>query len=161
MPDAKRFYWDACNFLYYLNGDKGRLPTLESLLYQSSRGDITIFTSTISIAEVAFVVHEVQARTLDEQEERKLDRFWGDRNTIQLAEFHRVIATAARTLIREAMIRRWTLHPNDAMHLATAQLLGVDEVHTYDDKLFKFSPLIGRPIHEPKSDQLPLPVAIS
>lgn len=160
MADPKRFYWDACNFLYYLNGDKDRLPTLEALLYQASRGDLTIFTSTISIAEVAFVVHEVRARMLDEQEVQKLDRFWGDRNTIVLVEFHRVIATAARTLIRQAMIRRWRLDPNDAMHLATAQILGVDEVHTYDDKLFKFSPLVGCPIHEPKSDQLPLPVSV-
>jgi predicted nucleic acid-binding protein len=144
--------------LYCLNGDAKRLPILDALLQQSLRGDLIIFTSTISIAEVAFVAAEILARKLDERQEQLIDRFWGDRNTIELVEFHRVIAVGARTLIRQAMLQRWKLRANDAMHLATAQILAVDEFHTYDGELFKFSPLTGYPIHEPKGDQLPLPV---
>ena len=32
MPDGRLYYWDANVFLYYLNGDSEKLPTLDGIL---------------------------------------------------------------------------------------------------------------------------------
>ena len=48
----------------------------------------------------------------------------------------------------------------DAIHLATARRLGVQEFHTYDEKLLKYQGDLGFPIREPiaAAPELPFPV---
>ena len=59
-PEPTRNYWDSCAFLSYINGVSDRLPTLDALLEESADPDNEreIVTSTFTIAEVAFVLHE-------------------------------------------------------------------------------------------------------
>jgi hypothetical protein len=54
MPDPNRFYWDACVFLAAVNGETDRVPHIDALMDAASKGDILIFTSTVSIVEVSF-----------------------------------------------------------------------------------------------------------
>lgn len=157
MPDTF-IYWDACNFLSYINEHQGRMPTLDALLDGSANGSITIYTSALSQVEVAFAASEQQRRALDPQEEQKIDALWNDPDAISLVEYHDGIGKQARALIRDAITHGWSLKPLDAVHLATAMWLSqsgfqVDEFHTYDGSLEKYAAIVGFTICEPHTAQ--------
>jgi predicted nucleic acid-binding protein len=71
-------------------------------------------------------------------------------------ELHNGIAIQARTLMRQALLQGWSLKPPDAIHLASAQWLEVEEPHTYDDKLPRYAAMNSRKICAPYTTQLRL-----
>lgn len=157
MPDTF-IYWDANPFLSYINEHPDRMPTLDILLDGSADGNNTICTSAISQVEVAFAASEQQQRALDPQEEQKIDSLWSDPEAVALVEYHGGIGRQARTLMRDAIARGWSLKPLDAVHLATAMWLAqvgfqVDEFHTYDGALEKYAVIVGFTICEPHTAQ--------
>lgn len=151
MPDT--YYWDSCCFISYLEADPNRVPVLQALLDEAARGDITIVTSVLSIAEVAFVAAERVA--LDQAQEEAIEALWD--GPVRLAEFHRLAAQDARSFIREGLAAGRGLKPADAIHLATASRLGVTEVHTYDGPMSRWDGHLGPiQIKEPWVAQMPL-----
>ena len=65
-------------------------------------------------------------------------------------EVYPLIVARARNLIRAGVPRGWTgLKPIDAIHIATAQQMGVAEMHTRDERLFRYKEIVGFPITEP------------
>jgi predicted nucleic acid-binding protein len=151
MPDT--FYWDACVFLSAVNGDPARLPHIEAMLDAASKGDLVVLTSTLSKVEVAFGATEQQARALDPEVEAKIDELWDSGSPVKLVEFHELLASDARGLIRKAVAKGWSLRPADAVHLATAMRYRAGKFHTYDDRLQKFTGDIGIAIEEPVAPQ--------
>jgi predicted nucleic acid-binding protein len=145
-----RSYWDACVFLSYINGDADRLPEIENLLEAARQGAIEIVTSMVSIVEVARGAQE-QVGKLDDDAMAKIETLWEPPSPIKLVEFHRLIAAEARHLIRNGIIRGWSLKPMDAIHLATAANIGADELVTFDTALEKYAELISVPIVRPLS----------
>jgi predicted nucleic acid-binding protein len=127
----------------YLNETEGRAPHIEALLTLAEAGKLEIVTSTVTIAEVAFAASEQINGALDPQIEVKIAALWGP--PVRMAEFHAAVGARAAQLIRDAMVRKTGLKPMDAIHLATADQVGVDEFHTYDH-LNSFKPLVGFPI---------------
>ena len=157
MPDTFT-YWDACNFLSYVNEHPDRMPTLDALLADSASGNVTIYTSALSQVEVAFAASEQKRRVLDPQEEQKIDSLWSDPDVVSLVEYHDGIGRQARALMRDAIARGWSLKTLDAIHLATAMWLAqagfqVDEFHTYDGSLEKYGAIVGFTICEPHATQ--------
>jgi predicted nucleic acid-binding protein len=150
-PEPTRNYWDSCVFLSYINGVADRLPTLDALLDESAdpEKDREIVTSTFTIAEVAFALHEKAQQALDASAERNIDALWSDRYAVRLIDFHEVIARDARSLIRGAVGDGLSLKPGDAVHLASARALGCAEFHTYSKDLPRYSDLTGLTIIEP------------
>jgi predicted nucleic acid-binding protein len=142
-------YWDANVFLSYINGEPSRLPTIDTLLQQSSNGDFTVVTSTISLTEVAFAEMEKLGGALDEAVEQRIDALFADRSVVSLIEFHEGVARDARRLMRRAMVQGLSLKPPDAIHLASALRLGVDMLHTYDRRMHGYGNIVGFPIAEP------------
>lgn len=57
--------------------------------------------------------------------------------------------------MREAIQKGWSLKPPDAIHLATAKRCGVDEFHTYESALEKYSEIIGCRIGKPQISRFP------
>ena len=155
MPDDPQIiYWDANNFLSYINEHPDRMPVLEALLENSTTGSIQLYTSEVSRVEVAFALVERQRRALDSQTEELIDSLWADTATITMVEYHSGISSVARGLMRQAVPHDWSLKPLDAIHLATAQWLlnvgiQVEEFHTYDKSLEKYGSLVGFKICEP------------
>jgi len=154
MTDPRRYYWDACVFLTYINGVPDRVPIIDDFMSRSRRGEIEIVTSVLSQVGVAFAVQEKTAGLLDQTVEEKIDRMWADRKAIKLAEFHPLLYREARGLIRFAMQNGWSLKPPDAIHLATAKRLQVSEIHTYERSAWnKYEPQLGIKICEPEPRQ--------
>ena len=155
MPDGRLRYWDANIFLYYLNGDSEKLPTLDAILEDISKnGKDKIVTSVLSKVEVAWVASEKNTRALSQDEEARIDALWNDSSVIELVDFNDEITHIARSLLRRSMARGWDgLKTNDAIHLATAEWVGANEEHTYDAKLFRYSELIGLDIKTPVAEQ--------
>jgi predicted nucleic acid-binding protein len=151
MPKTiRRIYWDASAFMAYINEVPDRVAEVEAMLAEARRGEIQIITSVLTIAEVALAESEILGRALDPAIEAKIDALWAPGSPVQLVEAHQIIAEKARELQRNGATQGWTgLRSMDAMHLATAQHEGVDEVHTYDSKWPKYAPAIGCPISRP------------
>jgi len=148
------FYWDSCVFISYLGKHPARTGVLDAIVddIQKSDGKKKIVASQIAKVEVAFAGNT----PLTSAEEQLIDDFWADDTVIELIEFHDQIAKLARQLIRESRSRGvHQIKPIDAIHLATAISVGVNEFHTYncvhfnwykDDVKFKIcEPYIAQP----------------
>lgn len=155
MPDEpKRIYWDACVFLDYVEGAPKWMPVLDALLEQASESDeLVIYTSTVSITEVAFAKAEKDGRSLDPNIEAEIDALWNDRSAVKLVEFNEVIARGARRLMRQGIEHGRQLKPLDAIHLATAQNRRGVEFHTTDDRLQKNWQDLESPVHDPFTEK--------
>ena len=151
-----RFYWDSCVFLSYINGDPGRIDTLDAILgnIHKSNGQSQIVTSILTKIEVAGSMTEYTTRVLSPSIEQQIDALWNGTSVIVMIELHDGIAILARNLMRQALTQGWSLKPPDAIHLASAQWLGVEELHIYDDKLPRYATMIGCKICEPYVTQL-------
>ena len=156
MPgNPQLIYWDSCVFLTYINADPTRIDVLDVILHEIrvSNGAKKIVTSIIAKVEVAGSGMEGTTNRLSLDIEQKIDALWNDDSVIGLIELHDAIAMRARELMRKARAQAWSLKPPDAIHLASAQWLGVEEFQTYDERLYKYSTLVGCTICEPYTSQ--------
>lgn len=143
-------YGDSNIFIHYFNNQPDYIATLEQLFDEISKDrDRKIITSAFSIIEVAHVANEKINSKLLPDIEKKLDEFWMDDSLIEFIDFHEKLARDARTLMRQALQDGYTLKGPDALHLASAQSIGVSEFLTYDTGLFKYAAMTGFKIREP------------
>lgn len=155
MPDeVRRIYWDSCVPLSYLNDDPSRVPTIEELFKQARAEEIELLTSAVSRVEVAFVQSEKADGVLDAEAEEAIEAFWSPGSPIKTVEFYDLIADSAKALIRKGIEQDWgNLKPMDAIHIATAQRMQVSEMHSYDDRVKKWSGHLGFPITDAQTAQ--------
>ncbi len=151
---TRKLYWDSNVFISYFSKTTGRVETIESLLdeVRDSQGEIKIFTSVLSRAEVAFVEYElVKDKPLLPDTEKVIDDFWADDSVIELIEVHEQIVKMSRTIMRNAKAGGYKVpKPPDAIHLATAKWIEAAELHTYDVNHFeKCGKEIGVVVCEP------------
>jgi predicted nucleic acid-binding protein len=150
MPKISYVYCDANVFLAYFNAEAGRVTILDQLFEEVQKDNQRkIVTSVVSITEVSHVAEERTRNRLDKKVYDALENFWGDNSLIEFVDFNELIARQARDLIRKAIILKYALRPNDAIHLTSAGFVGVGECFTYDQKLHKFSNIVGYDIREP------------
>lgn len=157
------FYWDSNVFLSYLNGQSDRTEAIRSLWTEvSSANGNHIFTSTFTIAEVAFVEAEKLQKSTSAKIEKRIDDMWKD-PAIKLVEAPEIVMRMARSIMRKAVDQgRRTLKPPDAIHLATAIWLNENvkpilSFHTYDKDLEPLAELTGLKICEPIPNQYRIP----
>lgn len=155
MPDdPRRIYWDANVPLSFLNGLTDRVPTIEELFRQARAEEIELLTSSVSRVEVAFAKSEKDSGSLDEGTEEAIEAFWAPGSPLKTVEFYDLIADGAKALIRQGIEQGWGgLKPMDAIHIATAQRMGVAEMHTYDERVKKWSGKLGFAITDPQTAQ--------
>lgn len=164
MP-VRKVYWDACTFLGLLNQEKGKIGPCRNVWDECEQGHTIIFTSFLSFVEVFRAKCEGLIKPLLQEDDAKvlqlLRQGW-----ITTAVLDERISLAARALMRNYPECK---KPADAIHLATAMSLNVDEMHTFDQSdLLKLdgkvarldkNPLticLPRPTQPPPSDNLPL-----
>lgn len=155
MPEpARRVYWDADVLISWLEDNPERAPMIGLLLDDARAGELEIVTSVLATVEVAFTRSEKMTRTLDPDFEARIADLWAPGGPVKQVELYPLVAVRARNLIREGVSRGWTgLRANDAVHIATAEQLGVAEMHSYDAQLQRYSEILGFPICEPRSEQ--------
>lgn len=163
-PLPRYLYWDACLFIDFFDETPNRIDTLMDVMREvRAHTNATIYTSILTITEVNHLAVEQRHKTLSPDAIRILDNLWGDRNLITLIEFNRTIADIARDLSRQAITFDWRLKPADAIQLASAYWIKqrvkrqIDEIHTYDDRLYKFTTIVDLPICAPYALQSSLP----
>lgn len=161
MPTEKKayFYWDSCVFMSYINGHKDRMPTIEALWREiGGNNSARIITSYFTQVEVAFAEREMNEGKLDPDIEQAIKNMWRDESVV-LVELHQTITDISRDLMRTALERGLSVPKGkDAIHLATARWVSenvspIIKFHTYDEKLFPLSDLIGIPIKQPIAQQ--------
>lgn len=142
------YYWDACVFLSYISNEVGRADIVEAMLEDCQRGDISISTSALTVAEVAYAALEKDKKVADPTIERRIETLWLPATRINLVDVYPVISRDARALMRQGLSLSLIPKPPDAIHLATAKKIGAKEVHSYD-RLQKYTVLAGLPVKEP------------
>jgi predicted nucleic acid-binding protein len=98
------------------------------VLDEAAAGRIQVWTSALSLAEVFKVKCGGETATLPADKDPVFGDFLSKEYIVRVSVTVE-IATFARTLLRQCIKK-----PNDAIHVATAALLNLDELHTYDEK---------------------------
>jgi predicted nucleic acid-binding protein len=122
-----KLYWDSCAFISRLQGDVGRIDALEYWTDEAAEGRVQIVTSTMAIAEVAFLNREATEAELEAEVRQILDYFRNDYITV-LNVTTRIAEDAA------TISRKYGAKPPDAIHIATALFAECSVLHTYDGK---------------------------
>lgn len=159
---AKRIYLDSGVILAYLRQEADRADIIEAVLLQavSSTPEYVFFTSSLSLTEVAYVegLHEDLPTTF-----AVIDEFWAS-VPITMLEVNEVNAIQGRSLLRDRAIAnpnpqfaRPRTRAADAIHLATALWLELDEFWTYDTRDLLQYPGHAIVICEPHTRQMMLP----
>ena len=125
---ARRVYWDSCAFLGLLNQEVGKHADCRAVWEQAERGDALLYTSFFTFAEVFKAKCEGKAKPLAEADDKQVEALLRQKWIRPMLVDER-IGVAARRLMR---FHPECKKPSDAIHLATALALNVDEMHTYD-----------------------------
>lgn len=127
MP-KRRVYWDSCTFLGLINQEPGKVNNCRVVWNEAESGRTAIYTSFFTFTEVYKARCEGPAKPLSDDQDKQIIQLL-KQPWILPAVVDELIARAARTLMRtHAQCKK----PSDAIHLATAISLKVDEMHTYD-----------------------------
>lgn len=135
MADSpKRISWDACAWIALIQKEKiregrkvveDRYSLARSVIDLANQGKIEVVTSGLSYAEVC-------KNPPDEKgSDDKVGPFF-EHDYILVVAVDKTVGTLARHLM---MAKHPGLKPPDAIHLATALVANVDEMHTFDDRL--------------------------
>jgi predicted nucleic acid-binding protein len=140
---TKRIYWDACIWIALIQREKIPLPggatedretMCRSVIEAAKKGNLEILTSTFCLVEVCKA--PVDKKSVSD----KLAEFF-ENDYILITNVDRMVAERAR----ELMILYPTMKSPDAVHLATAAVApGVEEMHTFDERLLRLDGLLDR-----------------
>jgi len=123
MPGKrKKYYWDSCAFILWLNsqGDPLIVDGLAQVVKEVEGGQADLFTSALAKTEV------LRGKMTAAQRDR-FNRLFQRRNVVAVDITGRVLALSEG-------IREWQpkISVPDAIHLATAITYEADEFHTTD-----------------------------
>jgi predicted nucleic acid-binding protein len=122
-------YWDACTFLGLINREPGKVDATTEVWREAERGETSIITSTFTLAEVFKAKCEGKQKPFPEADDAKVLQLLTQKWVTTIVVDQR-IATAARRLLRRHPECK---KPTDAIHLASALQMNVDEMHTFDE----------------------------
>jgi len=141
LPSKTRYYWDACAWIALIKQEPGRFDACKHVVDLAEAGKAEIWTSAFTLAEVfkrkcgtGFVSLEP---TKDDEFEDYIEKEF-----VIKAQVDTDVGTAARRLLRaHPEIGK----PQDAIHVATALLYDIDELHTFDrEDLLGLSGMLDR-----------------
>jgi predicted nucleic acid-binding protein len=159
---AERVYWDSCVWLGVLNDEPDKMDSARWLIERAERGEVEIWTSTITLAEV----YKVRQGDADPEADKKLDDFLSQSYIVHV-QVDQDVAMEARRLLRAKLpgLRK----PYDAVHLACAVWHDIETFHTFDrDDFLRLTGLvkcrngksmtISKPPDRPPPEQPELPL---
>jgi predicted nucleic acid-binding protein len=124
----RRVYWDSCTFLGLIKEEPERVSDCLVVWRECEENRTLIVTSFFTFTEVIKVKCGAPAQAISDEDDQRIEQMlrqaW-----IQPAVLDRAIAIAARRAMRQYPQCK---KPSDAIHLATACALNVEEMHTFD-----------------------------
>ena len=128
MSDVPRYYWDACAWIGLIQQESGRFDSLSFVIEEAKAGRVEIWTSNFTLAEVFKRPCDGENKGLATAEDVSFEDYVLQ-DFVTRAQVDLDVGTFARRLLRAyPEIKK----PQDAIHLATALLNNIDELHTYD-----------------------------
>lgn len=129
MADKPKYYWDACAWIALIQQEAGRFDSLNYVMDEARSGNVEIWTSNFTLAEV----YKRPCGSPDQSgltvvEDAPFEDFILQ-GFIQRVQVDFDVGVLARRLLRKYPV---IVKPQDGIHLATALLNNVDEFHTYD-----------------------------
>ncbi|MCW5664040.1 MAG: PIN domain-containing protein [Piscinibacter sp.] len=131
MAEKRRVYWDACIWFAVIKQEAGRFARANHVLELARRGDVEIWTSSLTLAEVfRKQCGDPGARhaSLTEEQDKPFEEFIAQDFVVEVQLDHGIAVAARRLLRKHPRLKK----PQDAVHLATAADCDVDEFHTFD-----------------------------
>lgn len=129
VAEPRKVYWDACVWIALIGGEPDRAARCESLITLARAGDVQIWTSSLTLAEV--YKHRVgpNGAALAAEKDGEFEAYLEQEFVFEVQVDHEV-GVRARQLLRQYTppLRR----PADAIHLASALVNSLDELHTFD-----------------------------
>jgi predicted nucleic acid-binding protein len=127
LADLKKIYWDSCVWLRLINGES-KSGRCEYLIECAKRGEVEIWTSSLTLAEVYKATCGTDKIALDAGHDIAFENYI-EQDFVQEVQLDHDIGVLARRLCRA---HEQLKKPNDGIHLATAVLWNLDEFHTFD-----------------------------
>ena len=147
-------YWDSCTFLGLINQEPGKANHCTAVWREAERGEVLIYTSFFTFAEVFKAKCESTPKPLSEEQDKKIEQLLRQAWIRPILVDER-IGVAARRAMR---YHRECKKPSDAVHLVTALALNVDEMHTFDGSdLLKLDGKVIRADGKPLKISIPTP----
>jgi predicted nucleic acid-binding protein len=129
-------YWDSDAFLGWLQAEQGKVDLCAGTLKRAELGEVVIFTSALTIAEVLWM-RGAPPVTKDKAD---IVRKFFRRSHMRVRNVTRQIAETAQDLVWENGIR-----PKDAIHVATALDAHAVALETFDEGLIAKTGQVGTP----------------
>ncbi|MCA3559686.1 MAG: PIN domain-containing protein [Aestuariivirga sp.] len=129
MADKPRYYWDACAWISLIQKETGRFENLAYVIDEAKAGSAEIWTSYFTLAEVyKRPCGHPTASGLAPDEDTVFEAYILQ-DFVQRVQVDFDVGVLARRLLRTYPT---IVKPQDGIHLATALLNNIDELHTYD-----------------------------
>lgn len=141
---TNRYCWDSCVFIAWIKNEKppvrkpGEMEGLASIVSEVERGEGIIVASSLVFSEVYEAKLTSPQKALFDQVLKRPSIY------IQSADI-RVCKLAAEIRDYYAKKRSRKLKVPDAIHLATAQISGSHDFHTFDEELIVLNEDIATP----------------
>ena len=111
-----------------INVEADKVALCQYQIELAKKGEVEIWTSSISLAEVFKKKCEGKDQSLEESKDVEFEKYVEQDFLVEVQVDHDVGLLARRLLRKYPALKK----PNDAIHLATALLNNVDEMHTFD-----------------------------
>jgi predicted nucleic acid-binding protein len=128
LSKKPRYYWDACMWIALIKREEPHFEACKHVIERAQKGEVEICTSAFTYAEVfKRRCNETNVGISADNDENFEDYL--TQNHIIIIQVDVDIGIAARRLLRQfPKIGK----PQDAIHLASALIENVDELHTFD-----------------------------
>lgn len=128
MSEVPKYYWDACAWIGLIQQEADRFEALNYVIEEAKAGRAEIWTSNFTLAEVFKRPCAGENKGLATAEDVSFEDYILQ-DFVKRVQVDLDVGTLARRLLRAyPQIKK----PQDAIHLATALLNNIDELHTYD-----------------------------
>jgi len=128
LVETPKYYWDACAWIALIQQEPVRFDSLSYVIEQAKNGNVELWTSNFTLAEVYKRPCGDEQKSLLPQQDQVFEDFI-IQTFVQRVQVDFDVGVLARRLLRTyPTIQK----PQDGIHLATALLSNVDELHTFD-----------------------------
>lgn len=141
MANVPKYYWDACMWIALIKREGDRFDACKNVIERAQRGEVEIWTSTFTLAEVWKRKCDGADTGLPHADDQAFEDYIEQDFVFRVA-VDADVGTAARRLLRKFPTMG---KPQDAVHVATALIENVDELHTFDrDDLLRLDGQLDR-----------------